>query len=156
MSVVRTATEADMDAIAAMAEARRAAYEAYEPIFWKRREGAEAMSRTWFAHLLSKPDTIFLIAAWGGTPTGFLIATPIAVPPVYDAGPAAVIDDFCVEDPGLWASVGQVLLREAKALLKERGIHQIIVVCGYKDAAKMALLESEKLSLATAWWTAAL
>jgi GNAT superfamily N-acetyltransferase len=154
MSAVRPAMEADLDAVAAMAEARRVQYETYQPVFWKRREGSEAMGRAWFAHLLAKPDALFLIAEWGGSQTGFLIAQPVPTPPVYDAGPTAVIDDFCVEDPRLWASVGQSLLREARARLKERGIRQIVVVCGDKDAEKKALLDGEKLSLASTWWTA--
>jgi ribosomal protein S18 acetylase RimI-like enzyme len=154
VTVVRKAIEADLDVVAAMAEARRVRYEAFEPVFWKRRAGGEAMSRAFFAHLLTKPETLFLIAEWSGTATGFLIASPVATPPVFDAGPTALIDDFCVDDPAMWPVVGQSLLRMARAELKARGIRQIVVVSGFKDAEKMAFLESEKLSLASTWWTA--
>ncbi|HUO88572.1 MAG TPA: GNAT family N-acetyltransferase [Rhizomicrobium sp.] len=154
MSVVRSAIAADLDAAADMAERRRVLYESFEPVFWKRRPGSQAMSRAWFAHVLSKPENLFLVAEWSGAPTGFLIASPVATPPVLDAGPTAVIDDFCVDDPALWASVGQALLREARAQLKERGFRQIVVVCGDKDVEKKALLAAENLSLASTWWTA--
>ncbi|MEJ1967902.1 MAG: GNAT family N-acetyltransferase [Rhizomicrobium sp.] len=154
MSVVRTATPADLDAAAAMAEARRVRYEAFEPVFWKRQPGSEALSRAWFAHLLARPETVFLVAEWGGSPTGFLIAVPTPAPPVYEAGPTAMIDDFCVEDPALWASVGPPLLREARARLKERGFRQIVVISGAKDTEKKTFLAAEKLSPASTWWTA--
>ncbi|MBS0469952.1 MAG: GNAT family N-acetyltransferase [Proteobacteria bacterium] len=154
MSVVRPANESDLDAAAAMAEERRAQYETFEPVFWKRREDSEAMSRAFFAHLLTKPEVLFLVAEWGGSPTGFLIAQPVATPPVFDAGPTALIDDFCVETPALWPSVGQSLLREARARLRERGFNQIVVVCGDKDIEKKAFIAGEKLSLASTWWTA--
>ncbi|MBL6938892.1 MAG: GNAT family N-acetyltransferase [Alphaproteobacteria bacterium] len=154
MSVVREATASDIEACAALAEARRAQYEPFEPIFWKRRPGSEAMSKAWFTHLLSQPEHVFLVAEWAGAPVGFLIASPVAPPPVYDAGRTAVIDDFCVEDAGMWPSVGQHLLREARTRLRARGIRQIVVISGEKDAEKKAFLESEKLSLASTWWTA--
>ena len=96
------------------------------------------------------------MSEWGGEPNGFLIAAPVATPPVFDAGPTAVIDDFCVDDPALWPIAGQSLLRAARAELKERGFQQIVVVSGFQDAAKQAFLEREKLSLASAWWTAPL
>jgi hypothetical protein len=154
VTVVRPANQSDLDAVAAMAEARRVRYEAFEPMFWKRRAGGAAMSRAFFAHLLSKPDNSFLVSEWGGAPNGFLIASPVPTPPVFDAGPTAMIDDFCVDDPALWPIAGQGLLRAARAELKERGFKQIVVVSGFKDAEKQAFLESEKLSLASTWWTA--
>jgi GNAT superfamily N-acetyltransferase len=144
-----------MAACAAMAEARRVRYAAFEPVFGRRKPGSEAMSAQWFAHLLSRPETVFLMAEWGGSPTGFLIASPVPTPPVFDAGPTAVVDDFCVEDPALWPSVGQALLREARTRLKDRGIRQIVVVSGDKDVEKTAFLASERLSLASTWWVAA-
>ncbi len=128
---IRPATMSDLDAAAAIA-------------------GAASQAR--LAPLLSRPDVLFLIAEWGGSPTGFLIAQP--APAVPGAGPAATIEDFHVEDPGLWPSAGQALLREARALLKERGIERIAVACGGKDAEKMAMLAAEKLSPAGAWLTA--
>ncbi len=51
-----------------------------------------------------------------------------------------MIDDFCVEDPALWASVGPPLLREARARLKERGFRQIVVISGAKDTEKKTFL----------------
>ena len=90
---------------------------------------------------LSDPGRVFLVAEWAGAPVGFLIASE-----------AGVVDDFHVEAPGLWPSVGQHLLREARARLKARGVVHIVVRGG--DAAKNALLESEGLSLTEAGWTA--
>jgi GNAT superfamily N-acetyltransferase len=155
MSVtVRDCRGDDLAAMAAMAEARRIAYEAYEPLFWKKAGNSADMGRAFFEYLLGQGDTISLLAESDGRAEGFLIATPARVPPVYEPGPTAMIDDFCVARPELWPSIGSLLLKAARARLRERGFSQIVVVCGYKDAAKTAFLEAQDLSLTSTWWTA--
>jgi hypothetical protein len=124
MSVVRTANDSDLDAVAEMAAGRRAH----------------------FGALLKKSGVVFLIAEWGGSPTGFLIAEP--------SGTAALIADFYVETPALWPSVGQSLLREAFARLKERGFEKAFIACEDRDLEKIALLKSEKLVLDGDLWVA--
>jgi ribosomal protein S18 acetylase RimI-like enzyme len=126
MSVVRTATASDLDPCAEIAG------------------GKPGKAR--FAKALSASNGLVLVAEWAGAPVGFLIAT---LP-----GATATVADFAVEAPGLWPSVGQHLLREARARLAERAIKQILVQGG--DAAKTALLESEGLTQTPeGWWAAA-
>lgn len=124
MSAVRFASEADLDAAVELVAGR---------------------NRAVLAALLRRPDVVFLIAEWGGSLTGFLIAQPA------DAS-TATIEDFCVETPALWPSVGQSLLRAARAALRERGVKQIVVTAD--DAEKQKLLAAEKFSLIANGWTA--
>lgn len=98
-------------------------------------------NRASLADALSDARCVFLVAEWAGAPVGFLIASP-----------AGVIDNFCVEAPGLWPSVGQHLLRETRTRLKARGIARITVRGG--DATKDALLQSEGLSRTDMGWAA--
>lgn len=151
---VRDCDVGDLDAMAEMAEARRLSYERFEPLFWKKAATSLEMGKAFFAHLIAQADTICLLAEVEGRPAGFLIATAARVPPVVDPGSTAMIDDFCVVRPEMWAEVGPALLGAARARLRERGFAQIVVVCGFKDQEKTAFLEAQDLSLASTWWTA--
>jgi len=126
VSVVRTATASDLDPCAEIAGGKP--------------------GKVRFVQALSASDGVFLVAEWAGAPVGFLIATL--------TGATATIEDFSVEAPGLWPSVGQHLLREARARLAQRAITQILVQGG--DAAKTALLESEGLTQTPEGWAAAI
>ncbi|MDR3472175.1 MAG: GNAT family N-acetyltransferase [Devosia sp.] len=143
-----------MDAIAAMVEGRRVQYEAYEPLFWKKAATSEQMGRAFLSHLLNQADTLCLVAELDGRVAGFLIATPARVPPVFEPGQTAMIDDFCVARPELWSSLGPALLDSARTRLQAAGYAQIVVVCGFKDAEKTAFLETQDLSLTSTWWSA--
>jgi GNAT superfamily N-acetyltransferase len=154
MQAIRLGTKQDIDAVAEMAEARRLQYERYEPLFWKKAANSLAMSRAFLAHVAGQPENLFLVACEAEQVMGFLIATPVRVPPVFEPGPTAMIDDFCVAEPALWESVGPALLAEARARLRQRGFAQIVVVCGRKDAEKSAALDAADLSLTSTWWTA--
>lgn len=154
---IRPAETADIEACVALIEARRRLYETFEPRFWRKAEHSAAMSTAFFGHLATDPGALFLVSEGEGGVDGFLITMDIRNPPVVDpGGPTAQIDDFCVADPSLFPTVGAALLAEARALLKARGFAQIIVVCGAKDEARTAFLESQALSLTTTWWTAGL
>src|ERR1700733_5493248 len=95
-ATIRDGRVDDMPAIAAMAEARRVRYQDYEPLFWKKAAMSHEMGRMFLTHLIGLSDTLCLIAEQDGVVVGFLIATPARVPPVFEPGPTAMIDDFCV------------------------------------------------------------
>jgi hypothetical protein len=58
-------------------------------------------------------------------------------PPVYDPGGlTCLVDDFVVESPDLWPTVGAALLARATAVAKPRGAVQSVVVCGPHDVPK--------------------
>ena len=151
---VRRCLPEDVDDMAALAEARRVRYEVFEPLFWKKAQASLEMGRVFFSHLLGQQDTLSLLAEMEGRTVGFLIATTARVPPVVAPGATAMIDDFCVAEPHLWAQVGPALLEAARTTLRENGFAQIVVVCGFKDEEKTAFLETQNLSLASTWWTA--
>lgn len=153
-AVVRDCDAGDLEVMAEIAEARRVRYELFEPLFWKKAATSHEMGKAFFAYLISQADTLCLLAEMDGEPAGFLIATAARVPPVFDPGPTAMIDDFCVAKPEFWPDVGPALLDAARAKLRERGFTQIVVVCGFKDEEKTAFLEGQNLSLTSTWWTA--
>jgi len=154
---IRTAEPGDIEACVEMTEARRRLYETFEPRFWRKADHSAAMSRAFFGHLATDAGALFLVSEDDAGINGFLIATNIQNPPVVSpGGPTALIDDFCVAEPALYPTVGAALLAEARARLEARAFAQIVVVCGAKDQARIAFMESQALSLTTTWWTAGL
>jgi hypothetical protein len=156
--VIRDAELTDLDAIAALADARRVDYERAQPQFWKRADDAVDQHRPWLAHLLTSDEVISLTAVdAAGELTGFLFATLVAAPPVYaPGGPTGLIDDFAVAASDLWATTGVELLQAARAELLARGAAQVVVVCGAHDEPKRAALAATGLGVASEWFVGSL
>ncbi|GHA12702.1 N-acetyltransferase [Devosia pacifica] len=150
---VRNCEVADLAAVIDILQARRAEHERYEPVFWKISEDAAASSKAFLATVLEDEESLCLVAMESGILVGFLFARPMPTPPVYDAGPTAVIDDFYMLSPDRWITAGVALIENAKQRLSEKGIKQIVAVSAYKDNAKMVFLRQQGLSLASAWFT---
>jgi hypothetical protein len=81
---------------------------------------------------------------------GFVIASLVPAPPVYDPGGlTCLIDDFTVAAPALWPTAGEALLAEVGRRAKARGAVQFMVFCGHEHEPKRAMLAAAGLSLAT-------
>ena len=109
------------------------------------------MSLQLLSSLSARADQTFLIAETE-TIVGFLIASPVSLPPVYDAGPTAIIDDFWLANDASCQEVGAPLAKEAKLRLSYLAVHQLVVVTPYRNEAKLSFLKSERLSLVHAWF----
>jgi GNAT superfamily N-acetyltransferase len=149
---IRPATAADLDAIAALASAKRRQYASYQPVFWAPAPDAEKVHRPYLAKLIDNEDVITLVSETSGAVTGFVIAFIGDAPAVYHpGGRTCQIDDFVVE-PGRWKSAGTQLLRAATELAASRGAIQVVVVTGHLDLEKREALETCGLSIASDWW----
>lgn len=149
---VRCAVVADVEEMAAMADARRNRYARYQPVFWRPASNAAEVQRPYLAKLVGDQDVMTLVSEESGTLTGFLIATIRPSPPVYDPGSLTCsIDDFDVI-PGRWATTGVRLLRSAIERARERGAIQTVVVTAHLDEAKRAALRTCGLAIASEWW----
>jgi GNAT superfamily N-acetyltransferase len=150
---VRPAAVADLVAMTDLAEARRRRYADDQPVFWRPSADAREQHRRYLAALISDASTLALVAVRRGAVAGFAIGRLTSAPPVYDpGGPTCTVDDFTVEDPGEWASVGIALLSAVRAEARRRGAVQIVVVCGHLDHAKRSLLAEGGLTIASEWW----
>jgi hypothetical protein len=151
--VIRSATAADVPAIAALAARTRERYEQYERQFWRVSADADQVHPLWLAHLVDDEGTVALVAEDDtGAFEGYAFATITFVPPVFDPGATATIDDFAVVDDHLWSTVGVDLVREAQQRLAEKRVAQLVVVCGHRDVAKRTMLQQLGLSLASEWY----
>ncbi len=64
-----------------------------------------------------------------------------------------MIDDFMVDEPDAWASIGRALLDAVTEAARTRGAAQIVVVCGPDDSPKRAMLTAGAYTVATEWFS---
>jgi len=143
--------------MAALAQARRLEYQAAQPQFWRVAENAVETHRSYLASLVDSPDVVALVARSHERLHGFVVASLVSPPPVYQpGGRTGLIDDFVVADQRLWDTVGRALLSTAQRRLSELGAAQVVVVCGHHDQPKLDALLSCGLSRASEWLVAPL
>ena len=128
----------------------------WEPRFWNPASDAAVKSAFFFGGLIADERSVVMVAERGDAIVGFAIVMPTAVPPVYDAGPAATLDDFAVGEGEDWLDVGKALLVAVRACGRVRGWQQLVAVCPAADHRKAALFEAEGLAVVTHWRTAAM
>lgn len=149
---IRPVDVTDVSAIVDLSDDKRRSYEKIQPLFWKRSEHANGHQAEWFCELINRDDHILLLAE-NTSVVGFIIGRLIEAPAVYaPGGLTLVIDDFCVEHPTLWVTVGLALLGQLKQKAHEKGVVQVVVACGDHDDEKIAFLERVGLSVATRWY----
>lgn len=148
--MIRIATDADLEQILDLAEAKRLQYEQYQPRFHHPAENAKDIHRPYLQNLLHRENTIVLVDEADGVINGFIVAQTGPAPPVYDPGGlAAGVDDFVVRSPDLWATIGRALLDEVRRQVKAQGAAEIIVICGPRDQPKRDMLTEAGLTVAT-------
>ena len=150
---IRLANVGDVPAMVDLSEAHRLALQEYQPLFWRKAENSQALQSLYFEKLMNDEAVIKLVAEVDTNIDGFIIAMPIAVPPVYNPnGNTYLIDDYCVQHISAWSTVGKALLKAAIEQVKLRTTSQIIVVCPHFLQEKRSVLQSEGLTVASEWY----
>ena len=143
--------------MAELAERKRLEYARHNAPFHTPAADAREIHEPFLAGLTAQDTFIVLVHESDGHVDGFIVAMVGPVPPVYDVGgSSSLVDDFMVDGPDLWPTVGRLLLREVRRIALERGAKQTIVVCGPHDAPKRALLHDEGLDVVSEWFHAPL
>lgn len=117
---VRKLVSADSPWMAALMAARRAEYEAYSPVFWRRAEGVQERHAGFLASRVGQPGSIAL-----RTDRGFITAMP--------RGGQYYADDFAIDGDATWDVDGRVLLRAAWEEAERRGADALRVVTAARD-----------------------
>ena len=152
MTTVRRAVESDLDSIGALAEMKRIQYEAYQPVFHRRAANALKDHKAFLKTLLTRDNTLLLVAEEDRRVVGFVFVSIVEAPQVYDPqGKICFIDDFMVEDSSLWLTAGKELAQEAFEYSKHNGAVLANVVCGPQDTAKRALLGQMGFQVGSEW-----
>jgi hypothetical protein len=150
---IRTAVQADVPAMTALAAIRREQYAGYQPRFWRPAAGAPDKHRAYLGSLVAREEVITLVSEEADQLTGFLIATLSPAPPVYDPGGLTCdIDDFVVTPATRWPTTGVRLLRAGLTQAQQRGAVQAVVVTAHLDQPKRQALQACGLEVASEWW----
>lgn len=150
---IRAAVQADVAAMSDLAASRREQYARYQPVFWRPAAGGRDKHRNYLAGLVADSLVITLVSEEDTQVTGFLIATLVSAPPVYDPGGLTCqIDDFTVAHDEKWTATGPALLTAGLAEAARRGAVQAVVVTAHLDHLKRQALRSCGLEVASEWW----
>ena len=142
--------------MAELAELKREQYREHAPAFHRPKPGVRDLHAAFLGTQVANHQIHIALVHETSDRTidGFLIATMIPAPPVYDPGGlTCLVDDFMVETPTLWASVGRSLLDEVVQRSVPKGAVQTVVVCGPHDTAKRAMLFESGHIVASEWFT---
>ncbi len=151
--MVRPAQLADIPALVGLSERKRTQYQQYSPTFWHKAVDSREKQLVFFEHLMKQDDVLLFVFEVENDIAGFVIASLVKAPPVYDPqGLVCTIDDYCVADENNWQDVGIALLNEAKREAKERGAVLVLVVCGHLDVPKRTMLASSGFTIASEWY----
>ncbi|GAA5155515.1 hypothetical protein GCM10023340_41020 [Nocardioides marinquilinus] len=134
---VRPLTPADLDWVADLAGARRAALVEHAPRFWRPAADAAARHRAFLGHLIADDATVGL-----RTDRGFVLAVP--------GRRRAVVDDWAVADPAAWAVDGVALLTALREALP--GEAWVRVVGAAAETERLAAAAVVGLEPAEVWW----
>lgn len=92
---IRKATQDDVVAMVELAEQRRVQYQNYQPRFWRKAVDSREKHAPFLSKLVQDERVVALVSELEGSVNGFLIATLVPAPPVYDTGGMTCsIDDF--------------------------------------------------------------
>jgi GNAT superfamily N-acetyltransferase len=150
---VRRARNGDVEAIVHLAALKRDQYATYNPTFHRPATDAREKHAPFITRLVDSDEVVSYVEDDGGEIRGFLFGTLIDPPPVYDpGGTTCVVDDFMVDEPNAWESVGRSLLDRAVQEARVRGAVQVVVVCGPQDTPKRTMLTSAGCTVVTEWF----
>jgi hypothetical protein len=145
---IRRATDADLEAMLDLSEARRSRYAAYHPRFHKPAPHARDAQRPFFSKLISAENFLVLVHQTDRRIDGFLTGQLVPPPPVYDPGGlTCVVDDFALERQNDWPTVGYELLAELRKRARDRGAAQIVVVSAPEDEEKGRMLDEAGMTV---------
>ncbi len=155
--IIRPAMNQDLDELLRMAADKRQRYAVWQPVFHKPHADAMQRHRDYLITMVHSEHSIMLVYERSGSALGFALAELRGAPPVYEpGGKILIVDDFCVREDGLWPLVGPALVKAMWKKGQEQGAVLINVVCGPKDEAKRAALESTGLGVGSEWWMGSL
>ena len=150
--MIRKAVADDISAMVALSDRDRTHREKVDPEFFRKNPAGAQFQAYFFKNQLESDRIIAAVDEDAGQLRGFVIATIMQAPPVYDPGGLTVlIDDFTVADENEWTSVGLALLQYVKTESKVRGAVGMVTICARGDDLKHRWLEEIGTRIVSEW-----
>jgi hypothetical protein len=137
-ATVRTASDDDLDAIAALTAAHRRCLAAWSPTWWRVAPGADEVHRLWLGYLVGAADRRVLVAA--DQPSGVVVGCMVVNPQPGQW----FVDDLAVADDR-WTDAGAALV----AAVPER---PALTCLATLDDVRAAALRSSGLAAVSSYW----
>jgi GNAT superfamily N-acetyltransferase len=151
--IVRASRAGDAEAAAELAAARRARYEPYSPVFWRRAEDAVERHRPFLAHCLEDPGYTARTAEHEGRVVGIAIAGHRLLMPPFQDDPRAswLLDDLYLGDESSWPTVGAALVEAIAGEAAAVGVERLVVVSARADEPRRRALLDAGFAPAAEW-----
>ncbi len=118
---VRPATIDDLDAIETLCQKKFQQYTNYQPLYYKLAADARERHMTYLSDQIHVGQQIMLVHETNKTIDGFIMAKVMVPVPVYDQSlVTCLVDDFVVDDPAHWPTLGAELLDETEKASHQR------------------------------------
>jgi hypothetical protein len=150
--MIRKAAPADIPAMVALSDRDRTRREKVDPEFFRKNAAGAEFQAYFFKNQLESDRIIAVVDEDAGKLRGFVIATIMQAPPVFDPGGLTIlIDDFTVADENEWNSIGVALLGYVKKEGKVRGAVGVVTICARGDDLKHRWLEVIGTRVVSEW-----
>jgi GNAT superfamily N-acetyltransferase len=151
---IGVAAVSDAHQAALLADAKRAEYERYSPVFWRPAENALDRHEPWLKKCLSDESYTSFAARSQSTLIGIAIAAHGVFPPPFrfDPEPSWLVDDFFVLSPDGWRTVGARLLEAVEESAREHGATRTVVLSARRDEPKRTMLAEVGYERGASWW----
>jgi hypothetical protein len=152
--LIRPARPEDAEVAAAWAEAKRAEYARYSPVFWRPAADARARHQPFLSFCIEDAAYDAFAAEAGGALVGVALANLRGAPAPFrtDPQPTWFVDDFYVANAALWPTAGRALLTAVNEAARAAKAERVVVVVAQRDEPKRALLRAAGYALEAAWW----
>ncbi len=150
--MIRKAVADDILAMVALSDRDRTHREKYDPEFFRKNPAGAEFQAYFFKNQLESDRIIAVVDEDAGKLRGFVIASIMQAPPVFDPGGLTVlIDDFTIADENEWNSIGVALLEHVKTEGKVRGAVGVVTICARGDDLKHRWLEEIGTRVVSEW-----
>jgi hypothetical protein len=150
--MTRKAVADDIPAMVALSDRDRTRREKSDLEFFRKNPAGAQFQALFFKTQLESDRIIAMVDEDAGRLRGFVIASIMQAPPVYDPGGLTIlIDDFTIADENEWNSVGLALLEHVKTEGKVRGAVGVVTICARGDDLKHRWLERIGTRVVSEW-----
>lgn len=149
---VRFAVHSDLIAMVKLAEQQHVLDEQQQPMLWRKAKDSTLHQLEFYEGYLQQDNALMMVSQFGSSINGVIVAHLQEPPPIYDLpGCTCIIEDFVVESPSLWQTVGRQLFDAITEEAKNLNAVQMVIVSHTHNKHKQLFLQQMGLTVASQW-----